>query len=328
MRRTVAVMVLCLPLLLALGACGRRGPFVRASGVVEMDEIDVASFEGGRVARLTVDEGDTVRAGETLAVLRRGELAAQVQAQLAQAERAVAEARVVAIGPRAEEIRAARADLASAEAQLDLAEKQLARMQALAQSQSVAQADVDRARADRDAALAKRDGARERLHLLESGSRPEDIIASRRAADAARAQLAALESRLGEMFLIAPSKGVVMLRNFDPGELVQPGQPVVTLGNPERLWVRVYVAAPEIGRVRIGAHADVFAEGFARHTFPGRIVMVATKAEFTPRAALTEEERANLVFAVKVEMDPAGGALKPGLPVEVQIAAPPDSTAR
>jgi HlyD family secretion protein len=70
---------------------------------------------------------------------------------------------------------------------------------------------------------------------------------------------------------------------------------------------------------------DVFAEGYGKRTFPGHVATVATRAEFTPRAALTEEERANIVFAVKVAMDPTGGALKPGLPVEVRIAAPPDA---
>jgi len=115
----------------------------------------------------------------------------------------------------------------------------------------------------------------------------------------------------------------VLLKNFEAGELALAGQPVVTLGNPDSLWVRVYVAAPEIGRVRLGARAEVFAEGFGSHTFPGRVVFIASSAEFTPRAALTEEERANLVFAVKIAMDPAGGALKPGLPVEVRISGPP-----
>jgi HlyD family secretion protein len=325
MRRTIAAMVLCLPVLLILAGCGRPGPYVRASGVVEMDEVDVASTESGRVARLMTDEGDTVSAGETLAVLHRGELNAQVVAQIAQAQGAAAQAREVKAGPRTEDVRAARADLASAEAQLELAEKQLARMQTLGQSNAVAPADVDKARADRDGALARRDGTRERLRLLEAGSRSEDIISSGSAAAAARAQVAALQSRLGELYLIAPSNGVVLLRNFDPGELVQPGQPVVTLGNPDRMWVRVYVAAPEIGRVRIGARVDVFAEGYGKRTFPGHVATVATRAEFTPRAALTEEERANIVFAVKVAMDPTGGALKPGLPVEVRIAAPPDA---
>jgi HlyD family secretion protein len=120
---------------------------------------------------------------------------------------------------------------------------------------------------------------------------------------------------------MAPVHGVVLLRNFETGELAQPGQPVMTLGDPESLWVRVYVAAPQIGRVRLGAHAEVLADGFGKRTFAGRVTTIATQAEFTPRAALTEEERANLVFAVKIALDPTGGALKAGLPVDVRIAA-------
>ena len=316
-RRLALLAILCLP----VAGCGDRAGFVRASGVVEMDEVDVASLEGGRIERLLVDEGDSVRVGDTLAVLTRGELLAQVQAQIAQAGRAAAQSQEVASGPRAEEVRKARADLASAKAQLEWAEKDLARAEELLQGGVIAQADVDRARTDRDAALAKRDAAEQTLALLEKGSRHEEVTAAREAASAARAQLAALKSRQGELLLTAPARGVVLLRNFEPGELVQPGQPVVTLGDPESLWVRVYVGAPEIGKVRLGARAEVIATGFGRRTFPGRVVTIATNAEFTPRAALTEEERANLVFAVKIEVDPTGGALKAGLPVEVRIAA-------
>jgi len=303
-----------------LAGCSDRAGTVRASGVVEMDEVDVASLEGGRIERLLVDEGDSVQVGDTVAVLQRGELVAQVQAQIAQASRAAAQSQEVVTGPRAEEIRKARADLASAMAQVDWAEKNLARTEELLKGNVIAQADVDRARTDRDAAVARRDAAQQALALLEKGSRHEEVTAAREAAVAARAQLAALRSRQGELLLLAPARGVVLLRNFEPGELAQPGQPVVTLGDPESLWVRVYVAAPEIGKVRIGSRAEVIATGFAKRTFPGRVVTIATTAEFTPRAALTEEERANLVFAVKIAVDPTGGALKAGLPVEVRIA--------
>ncbi|HKQ56527.1 MAG TPA: HlyD family efflux transporter periplasmic adaptor subunit, partial [Candidatus Eisenbacteria bacterium] len=252
--------------------------------------------------------------------LQRGELAAQVQAQVAQAGRAAAESREVVTGPRAEEIRIARADLASARAELDWAEKQLARSEELLKGNVIAQADVDRARAERDAAIAKRDGLQQRLTLLEKGSRREDVTAAREAAVAARAQLQALRSREGELLITAPVPGVVLLRNFEAGELVLPGQPVLTLGNPDSLWVRVYVAAPEIVRVALGARVEVSPDGFRRQRFGGRVVTIATQAEFTPRAALTEEERANLVFAIKVVLDP-GPALKAGLPVDVRIAA-------
>jgi HlyD family secretion protein len=305
---------------LALAGCGGPRPYVRASGVVEMDEIDVASLEGGRIVRLSADEGDSVRAGDTLAVLQRGELAGQLQTQIAEAGRAAAQSLEVTRGPRAEEIRIARADLASANAQLALAEKDLARAQALLRDQVIAQADFDRAHSDRDASLAKRDAAQQRVTMLETGSRREDVTAAREAASAARGQLAAARSRLGELVLTAPSHGVVLLKNFEAGELAMPGQPIVTLGDPDSLWVRVYVGAPEIGRVRLGSRAEVIATGFGSHTFPGRVVFIATQAEFTPRAALTEEERNNLVFAVRIAVEPTGGALKPGLPVEVRIA--------
>ena len=317
--RFPAVLAMCLVL---VPGCGNGTSHVRASGVVEMDEVDVASLEGGRVVLLAADEGDTVRAGDTLAVLQRGELAAQVQAQAAQVGRAAAQSREVATGPRAEEIRIARATLVAADAQVEWAEKQLARAQELQRGHVIAQVDVDRAQSERDAAVADRDAAQQRLRLLEAGSRSEEVAAAREATVAARAQLAALRSRQGELVLTAPSSGVVLLRNFEPGELAQAGQPVLTLGNPDSLWVRVYVAAPEITKVRLGARAEVSPDGFRRQIFPGRVVTIATQAEFTPRAALTEEERANLVFAVKVALDPTGGTLKAGLPVDVRIAVP------
>lgn len=320
--RPVFPALLAVLALIAAG-CSSGPPAIRAGGVIEMDEIDVATLEGGRIVRVLADEGDSVRVGDTLVVLQRGELAAQVEAQIAQAGRAAAESREVSAGPRAEEIRIARAELASAAAQLELAEKQLARSEELLKGNVIAPADLDRARSDRDAAIARRDGLQQRLTMLQAGSRSEDVTAARAASVAARAQVAALRSRLGELVLISPARGVVLLRNFEAGELALPGQPVLTLGNPDSLWVRAYVAAPAIGRVRLGARAEVSTDGFRKRTFTGRVVSVATSAEFTPRAALTEEERANMVFAVRIAMDPNGGELKAGLPVDIRIAAPP-----
>ena len=98
-------------------------------------------------------------------------------------------------------------------------------------------------------------------------------------------------------------------RTCSPARSAQPGIPVVTLGNPDSLWVRVYIAAPKLGEVKLGAPADVTTPGAPGRHFVGRLVEIATHAEFTPRAALTEDERANLVFAVKVALAPTGGVL-------------------
>jgi HlyD family secretion protein len=295
------------------------GDAVRASGIVEMDETDVASLVGGRVVALFVGEGDSVRAGDTLAVLDRGELAAEVRAQLAQAERAAAQSAEVREGPRAEEIQMARADLASADAELALAEKDFQRARTLLESSAISQAELDRARSRRDALAGRRRALSERLRLLETGNRREQVRAAREGVEAARAQLTAARSRLGELVLVAPVSGVVLLKNFETGELAQPGQPVVTLGNPDSLWMRVYVGAPAIERVQLGAPVEIRLAGISKHVYRGRVVEIATRAEFTPRAALTEEERANLVFGVKLALEPSGRALKAGLPADARI---------
>jgi len=312
-----------LALLLALGAgCGDGGRVVRGSGTIELDEVDVGSLIGGRVVRLAVDEGDSVRAGDTLAVLSRGEISAALAAQLAQSERAQAQARDLASGARPAEVLAAQAALAAAQADRRLAETTLQRTEKLAKDLAVSQSELDRARAARDAALARERAAAEQLRLQEEGFRRMQVTAARQAASAALADLEGARSRAGELVLTAPRAGVVLLRNFLPGELAPPNVPVLTLGDPERLWMRVYVAAPLLSSVRLGAHAEVWPIG-AKQPFAGRVVQIATQAEFTPRAALTEEEQANLVFGVKIELDPTHGALKPGLPAEARIARAP-----
>jgi len=308
-----------LPLLLALaaGSCSRSDE-IRASGTIEMDEVDVSSLSGGRVLTLAVNEGDSVQAGDTLAVLDRGELVADLQAQAARAQSAAAQYHDLQAGARPEEVLAARADLAAARADAELADSNFVRMQKLAASRVVAQQELDRARAQRDAAAAKVRAAAENLRMRETGYRTQQVTAARDAATAAEAQLAGARSRAQELVLTAPISGVVLLKNFQPGEVVQPGAAVVTLGNPDSLWMRVYVGAPRLTAVRLGAPADVTPVG-AHRTYPGRVVEIASRAEFTPRAALTEEEQANLVFGVKLNLAPSGGALKAGLPAEARI---------
>jgi len=302
-----------------LGSCEHP---VTGSGTIELDEVDVASLVGGRLVRLNVSEGDTVRAGDTLAVLDRGEIAADLQAQLAQSDRAQAQAKDLVSGSRPAEVTMARAQLAAAEAERRLAQADFDRAERLARSQAIAPSELDRARAKRDATAAQAKAASEQLRMQEQGFRRNQVAAAGDAAKAALANLAGARSRAGELVLRAPRNGVVLLKNFDVGEVVTPGVPVVTLGDPESLWIRVYLSAPELPHVRIGSTAQVRPIG-SKQTFPGRVVSIASQAEFTPRSALTEEEQANLVFAVKVALAPSRGVLKPGLPADAVFTPAP-----
>lgn len=310
----------CAALLLAAG-CARE-PALRGSGTIEIDEIDIASQVGGRLVRLTVAEGDTVQAGDTLAVLDRGDVLAELEAQLAGAQQAQAQARDLSEGARPAEVLRARAEVAASDAALELARLEAKRAETLLAQQAIPQAEADRARMGRASAEAAMRAARENLRLAEEGFRRQQVAAARDAARAASAQVAGARSRAGELTLIAPRSGVILLRNFLEGELVPATLPVVTLGDPEHLWMRLYIAAPLITRFRVGDPVEVTPIG-SPHAYPGRVVQIATEAEFTPRAALTEEEQADLVFAVKVALAPSAGALKPGLPAEAVIRPAP-----
>jgi len=246
----------------ALVGCGHHdASLVTGSGMIEMDEVDVASQITGRILELRVDEGDSVGAGEVLAVLEQGQVVGGSGVGTAEAE------------------------LQAAEAQYKLAVTEAKRSEKLYADRIIAAAELDRAHATRDAAAARLSAARSRIH---------------------------------EQTVKAPIAGVVLLRNFQVGELAAAGAPVVTLGDPDKLWMRIYVSAPQIPRVRRGDSVSVRVTGVARR-FGGHVIEIATRAEFTPRVALTEEERANLVFGVKVRLDPSGGALKPGLPADATI---------
>jgi HlyD family secretion protein len=141
---------------------------------------------------------------------------------------------------------------------------------------------------------------------------------------AAAAALAAALSIREQLTIVAPDDGVVLTRYADPGEALASGTPVVSLGLVHRPWIRAYVGDRAMAGVKLGQLVTVRLDGYPT-PLSGRIVEISPRAEFTPRAALTERERADLVFGIKVELDSAdaGGRVKAGMPVTVEIPTLP-----
>lgn len=308
--------------LLLAAACGDGGGET-AVGTVELTELDVAPTQPARVVAVRVDEGDTVRAGDTLAVLTQPSLPGDVAGRAAGVEVAEANLRDLLAGARPAERGQAEAALRSAAAEAERARRDLARMRTLADAGAVARRELDAARAVSVEADARRDSAREALRLLDQGARRETVEAARGQVAAARAALRSASATSGDLTLLAPEDGVVLGRWAEPGEVVAAGTPVVTVGRPRRPWVRVYVAERVLPRLRVGQAVTARLDGVEDRGFPGRIVAIADRAEFTPRVALTEEERADLVFGVKVELRDTTGMLKAGLPATVTLPEAP-----
>ncbi len=119
--------------------------------------------------------------------------------------------------------------------------------------------------------------------------------------------------------LSSPINGIILNRISEPGEVVSPGVPVVVIGDPQNVYLKVYLSEREIGRIVVGQSAEISVDAFPSRKFPGKVTFVSPKAEFTPKNVQTKEERVTQMFAIKVALSDASGALKPGMPADCEI---------
>jgi HlyD family secretion protein len=310
-----------LMLLLAAASC-RSAPdeTITASGTIEATEADLGFQVGGRLESLLVQEGQRVGEGERLAVLDRKELEARYFA--AQAAVAAQRARLEELdrGFRSEEIGQARAALRGAEQRVAEAERERGRARNLFQSGAISRQALDREELAFTLAEAERDRLREQVRLLEAGARPEQIAAQRALVRQAEAALEQAAVALAEVELRAPFAGIVVRRHREPGEIVGPGTPVVSLLNPADRWVRIYLPLEEAGRTRLGQRCEIVVDAYPDRRYAGEVVYISDQAEFTPRNVQTREERVKLVYRVRVRIvGDTSLDLKPGLPADVTL---------
>ncbi len=319
MRHTATPFVL----LFALSACGPRdSERIEGTGTLEVVELDIAPATAARVERVVVQEGATVKAGDTLVVLSTPSLRPEIEQREARATAAGATLQELERGPRPAELQRAEAELAAATADAAKATREAERLRGLADKQIVSAQQYDNARTLAATATSRRNAAQAALDLVRQGARSERIQAAR--ADVAGAQASAEGARAvaRDLVLLAPVAGTVISRAAEPGEVLTAGQPALTLGQTSRQTVRVFVGQTALSRVALGQVVHGRLDGWPDREFTGKVVAVSSKAEFTPRVALTESERADLLFGVKVEFADTTGMLKAGLPLTVRIDAP------
>lgn len=315
----ILVAVIAVVTFLVLRSRGADGGLA-AAGTVEATEAALGFTVPGRLEVVRVDEGDTVSVGDSLAWLERAETLSRRDQAQAQAAAARAQLLELERGSRPEEIAAARAAVDAATARLADAERNAERAIALLASASISPQEHERILTARDLARSERAQAREQLALVELGPRAERIANARAQLAAAEASVRTLDATLAQMLVRAPFPGIITVRNREPGEIVASGSPVLTLLHRDDRWVRIYVPEHRIGAVHVGQGARITTDTFEDRPFEGRVIAVASEAEFTPKTVQTQEERVKLVYAVKVRItgDPAG-VLKPGMPADVAL---------
>jgi HlyD family secretion protein len=291
-----ALLSVSMIILFAWGCAKESDPdTIYGNGRIEGNEVRVAAKIPGRIVRLHVGEGDRVKKDQPLVELSGEELTAQL-------ERARAA------------VKAAQAGLVQSEAQLatlkhheETAEVDNKRMKALHQSGAISDQRLDQS----ENALKEIQGRRKT-----EAARMAQLQAE---VEAAKAAEAVAKTNLSESEIRSPLDGVVLLRVAEEGEVVQPGSPILVLVDPNDLFLKVYIAENEIGKVRLGNPAGVKIDAFPDRNFEGTVSEIAQQAEFTPKDIHMPDERTQLVFGVKISLENSEAFLKPGMPADAEI---------
>jgi HlyD family secretion protein len=294
---------------------------LKVSGTVETTTVELSFKVGGRLAKRLVDEGMTVSAGQTVALLEDDELRQERAARTAEEKAALAALADLEAGSRREEIAQAEAALARMKADAGRLARDAERIEDLFKRDIVARQELDAALAGREASAAAVREAEQHLRLLKAGPRPDAVRQSRARADASTAGRAQAETRLSQAVLNAPLSGLVLAKHAEPGEMLAAGTPVVTVARMDEVWLRGYIPETELGRVKVGQAARVSIDTWPGRVFEGRISFISSEAEFTPKNVQTEKERVKLVYRIKITLPNPKGELKPGMPADAVIVA-------
>jgi HlyD family secretion protein len=187
-----------------------------------------------------------------------------------------------------------------------------------------AEDDVQYARGKVVVAQQRYDAAYSRLLTLQTGSQSPAVISAKNALDQAQtaveqaqSNLDLIDAQIVKLDVFATMDGVVLTRNVEPGEFVQPGAVAFTMADITDLTITVYVPENRYGKVELGQTAEVRVDSFPDLTFSATVVHVADQAEFTPRNVQTVEGRSATFYAIKLKVENVDGKLKIGMPADV-----------
>jgi len=317
MKRRTSTIVCGLAAVLIAAGCSKTvdNGTIHASGHIEATEVRLAAKIGGRLLEAPLQEGDTVAAGDLVARIETIDAEHQLAQARANAEAADAQLRLLLAGTRAEDLRRAEDQLAQAQAELDAARRDLDRLAGLAERGTATEKSRDDAATRREVAERAVAAARAQLDKLVAGPRRQEIEAARAQRASTEAMVAAVQQQISDATVVAPSDGVITSRIAEPGEVLFPGTTIAVLTDIGRPWLTVWIDEPSLSRVTLGQSVTVRIDG-SDQSFEGAVSFISPVAEFTPKNVQTPDERAKLVFRVKVRLDNPDGIFKPGMPAD------------
>ena len=296
-------MIITAGVALMMAACGESEREYDATGTFEATETTVFAEQSGALLTFGVNEGDNIEAGREVGLVDTMQTWLKIQQLLATKE----------------VYQSQKPDM---ERQIAATRQQLAK----------AQHDEQRYRelvADGAAPSKMLDDASSQVKVLQKQleAQVSSLSTSTRALDkqtaAADVQVSQLKDMLRKCHIVTPTKGTVLEKYVERGEFVSVGKPLFKMADTEEMYLRAYVTSVQLQHIQLGQQVKVFDDygGGQRQEYKGVIAWISSRSEFTPKTILTDDERADLVYAIKVAIH-NDGAVKIGMYGEVKFVTP------
>ena len=287
---------------LVLNACGRKERQYDATGVFEATETTVYAEQTGALLTFNVEEGDTVGRNREVGLIDTTQL--WLKMKQAEAMKSVYQSQK----PEQEkQIAVTRQQLAKAKQDQQRYKELVADGAAPAKMLDDANSQVEVLQRQFDAQLSS---LRVNTNALDKQMDATDVQAEQ------------LRDQIRKCHILVPAKGTVIEKYVERGEFVSAGKPLFKMADTENMFIRAYVTSAQLENIKTGQKATVFADygNGGKKEYEGRVTWISSRSEFTPKTILTDDERADLVYAVKVAIK-GDGYVKMGMYGEVLFAS-------
>lgn len=266
---------------LLLSSCRSEDNF-DATGTFEATEIIVSSEADGKLFYLNAEEGTLLKQGEEVGLVDT------IQLHLKKLQ---LEAGMKSVDNQRPDIRK---QIAATQAQIATAQRERSRTESLLRANAANRKQLD----DWDSQLA----VLNRQLEAQLSSLNNNTASLNEQSSSVNIQIAQTEDLLKKCHILSPIDGTVLAKYAEPGELTSTGKPLFKIADMEHLYLRAYITSTQLEKVRLGGKATVYADfgDDNRKEYSGTVAWIADKAEFTPKTILTDDERANQVYAVKI----------------------------
>ena len=307
------IIFLSLPILFCI-SCNKKEKDFDATGIFEATEITVSAQASGEVQQLDITEGQSLDSGARVGqidvyqlVQKQNEL--EAAKQQIYANKAATDSRQLDLNKQ----------LASLQQQISHAQRERQRFARLVQDGAVARKLLDDINAQISLLQRQLEATRDQFRST-NASLADQVKGFQAQMKGVEAQQRQLERQIQNATIVAPKSGVMLEQLVKAGEFVEVGKPLFKLAQMDHLYLRAYVTSAQLKSVMLGQKAKVYADygGGQQQEYVGKVAWISSRSEFTPKTIVTDDERADLVYAVKILIK-NDGRVKIGMYGEVKF---------